>query len=214
MEHRKMKSASLRRIRFLSKVAEANDGDTWNHTLRINLYSSHLAAQIGLKGPYSHDIGLMAQMHDVGKVRISREILAKPGSLSASEFEQIKLHPALGAKMLGIDEDLGMARAIALSHHERYDGSGYPLGICGTDIPLSGRIVAIADVYDALRSRRPYKPHMDHVQAMKLIFHGVGRTRPEHFDPEILSVFKENQDAMDAIYTSNRDRRTLSRLAA
>lgn len=209
-----MKRSSLRRIRFLSKVAEANDSDTWNHTLRINLYSGLLASRLGLVARFFREIGLMAQMHDVGKVRLDHQILSKPAELTPREFEHVKLHPALGAKMLGVEPDLGMARDIALSHHERFDGSGYPRGLRGVDIPLSGRIVAIADVYDALRSRRPYKPPLDHEQAMKVMLHGRGRTRPEHFDPEIMAVFRDHQDDMDSIYSSYRDRRTRPRQQA
>jgi HD-GYP domain-containing protein (c-di-GMP phosphodiesterase class II) len=214
MENGKIKRSSLRRVRFLSKVAEVNDGDTWNHTLRINLYSSLLAGRLGLKGEYYRQIGLMAQMHDVGKVRIRRAILDKPGQLSASEFAQVQRHPVLGAQMLGPDADLAMARDIALCHHERYDGTGYPRGVAGVDIPLCGRIVAVADVYDALRSRRPYKPALPHEEAMRIICSGRERTRPEHFDPEILAAFRENEDSMDSIYQSYRDRRSRPRSRA
>ncbi len=214
METLELKRSSLRRIRFLSKVAEASDGETWNHTLRINLFTGLLSSKLGIKGRHARAIGLMAQMHDVGKLRIRREILAKPGALSHEEFEIVKKHPELGAQMLGTEDDLDMAREIAMCHHERYDGTGYPRGLRGTQIPIAGRIVAIADVYDALRSRRPYKPKLSHEQAIRIITEGTERTRPEHFDPLILGVFVENQDEMDAVYLAHCDRRSTPRAQA
>lgn len=209
-----MKLAVLRKIRALSRIAEDNDEHTWNHTLRINLYSRLMARRLGLSPGFCERIGLMAQMHDLGKVRIDKQILVKPGSLTRQEFEQVKQHPLFGAQMVGDDLDLRMARSIAIAHHERWDGSGYPFGLNGERIPIAGRIVSVVDVYDALRSRRPYKPPLDHEMTMKIILKGCDRTRPTHFDPQVLEAFHQYQDSMDSIYTKCMDRRKKPRLAA
>ncbi len=213
METKPLALSTVRRIRSLSRLAEQNDREAWNHTLRINLYSGVLARRMGLADDFCRDIGLMAQMHDLGKVLIDPAILSKPGALTPGEVETIRTHPELGAGMVGTGRDLSMARAIALSHHERWDGSGYPLGLSRDRIPLAGRIVAIADVYDALRSRRPYKPEIEHDTSLKIIFKGSGRTRPEHFDPQVLDVFRTHEDDFDSIYSSHRDRRLSLRAA-
>jgi HD-GYP domain-containing protein (c-di-GMP phosphodiesterase class II) len=214
MSRSKMKLSVLRRIRALSRIAEDNDEHTWNHTLRINLYSRLLARRLGLSPAFCEQIGLMAQMHDLGKVRIDRKILVKPSSLTRSEFEQVKKHPVIGAEMVGGEHELRMARSIALAHHERYDGSGYPFGLEAERIPMAGRIVAVADVYDALRARRPYKPALDHELTTKILLIGCDRTRPAHFDPRVLEAFGQYHDEMDSIYVKCMDRRKKPRLAA
>jgi HD-GYP domain-containing protein (c-di-GMP phosphodiesterase class II) len=214
MASEKLELSVVRRIRELSRLAEANDEHTWNHTLRINLYSRLLARKLGLSGPFCDQIGLMAQMHDLGKVRIANTILAKPARLTELEYEQVKKHPVYGARLVGSDMALKMARSISLTHHERWDGSGYPYGLKGSRIPMAGRIVALADVYDALRSRRTYKPALEHDQTLKIILKGYDRTRPSHFDPEILEVFGQSHDELDSIYAKCMDRRRRPRLAA
>ncbi len=214
MARGKIKLSVVRRIRSLSKLAEVNDEHTWNHTLRINLYSRLLARRLDQPPSFCEQIGLMAQMHDLGKVRIARNILMKPGALSSGEYEEVKKHPMIGAGILGPDMDFKLARSIALAHHERWDGSGYPFGLRGERIPLSGRIVAVADVYDALRSRRPYKPPYDHEKALEIMMKGCDRTRPYHFDPDVLAAFREYHDDMDLIYMKCMDRRLKPRLAA
>jgi putative two-component system response regulator len=141
-------------------------------------------------------------MHDIGKIGIPDHILGKKGSLTKEEFEIIKQHTTIGGALLkdSASTVLKIGRQIALTHHERWDGSGYPGGLKGTQIPLIGRIVMLADQYDALRSTRPYKHTLSHEQTYDIITKGDGRTMPEHFDPDLLEVFKKYSDRFDGIY--------------
>jgi putative two-component system response regulator len=141
-------------------------------------------------------------MHDVGKIGIPDAILLKEGPLNEIEWEMMKRHPMIGARLLEGSKSplLEMARQIALTHHERWDGSGYPAGLVGEDIPIAGRIVMLADHYDALRSDRPYKESMSHFQACDVFFSGDDRARPEHFDPKLLTAFRAVQDQFDGIF--------------
>ena len=128
-------------------------------------------------------------MHDIGKIGIPDRILLKPGKLDAEEWEIMKTHSSIGADILsGHDSDLmNMARVIALTHHEKWDGSGYPMGLSGDDIPIVGRIVAVADVFDALTSERPYKHAWPVEEAVEEIINGSGK----HFDPELVEIFQK-----------------------
>lgn len=184
----------------LSRAAEANDEDTGNHIIRVNEYSRALAQELRQSDRFIDEIGFMAQMHDVGKIHIHPDILRKNGPLSQEEFNEIKKHPEYGAKILGDEPRLRMARDIALTHHERADGSGYPKGLKKDQIPLEGKIVAIADVYDALRNPRSYKPAFDHEKAVRIIKEGDGRTMPSHFDEEVLKAFLRIEKVFDEIY--------------
>ena len=127
-------------------------------------------------------------------------ILAKPGKLTDEEMKIVRNHPLWGAELIGGAKWLDMARKICLSHHEKWDGSGYPLGLSGDEIPWEGQVVALADVYDALRSRRVYKDRMAHEEAVRIILHGDGRTAPEHFSPLMLDFFREHHEELDKIY--------------
>jgi putative two-component system response regulator len=131
-------------------------------------------------------------MHDIGKIAIPEAILLKAGPLTAQEWEVMKTHTTAGARLLAGGESpyLRMGAEIALSHHELWDGSGYPASLKGPAIPISARIMNLCDQYDALRSERPYKPPLSHHRTVEVITKGDGRTSPSHFDPEILSLFQ------------------------
>jgi putative two-component system response regulator len=148
-------------------------------------------------GDYVQLLYMTSPLHDIGKVGIPDRILLKPGSLNHDEFEIMKQHAVIGANTLGAAaaaypeaKFLCMARDIAATHHERFDGTGYPLGLAGENIPLCGRIVALADVYDALTTKRIYKAAFSHEKARAIILEGVGR----HFDPDIVDAFLANED--------------------
>jgi len=199
-EGRETERAFLYTVDALARAAEANDEDTGSHIVRINEYAKVLAEEMGMDEHFVRTIHFSAQMHDVGKVHISPEILKKPSKLSDEEFNKMKAHPVYGARILGDSPRLTMAREIALHHHEKYNGTGYPHGIKGDAIPLSARIVALADVYDALRQKRAYKPAFSHHKAMNIITEGDGRTLPDDFDPQVLSAFKRIEKQLDYIF--------------
>lgn len=176
-------------IRRLGRAAEFKDNETGNHVLRMSHYARLIAEAHGLGSEAADIIYSTAPMHDIGKIGIPDSILLKPGKLDAEEWKIMKQHPLMGAEIIGKHENelLETARVIALSHHEKWDGSGYPLGLKGEDIPLEGRIVAIADVFDALLSVRPYKPALPLEEALHYLESQSGR----HFDPQLIGAFEK-----------------------
>jgi len=189
-------------IAALNRAASYRDEETGAHVQRISHYCVELAQALGMNSAFCECIYYASPMHDIGKIAIPDRVLLKPGPLTTDEWEIMKTHASLGFKMLdGVDSPyIEMGRDIALRHHERWDGRGYPDGLCGEAIPLSARVMAIADVYDALRSRRPYKEAYGHDDAVRIIMHGDGRTSPKHFDPRVLSAFVSARAAMRDIY--------------
>ena len=181
--------------------------ETEAHIARIGEYCKILAREIGRDASEQEDIALFARLHDIGKLRIPYGILVKPGALEADEFNQIKRHPQWGADILGEAAWLQMARNLCLTHHEKWDGSGYPRGLRGEEIPWEGRVATIADIYDALRSSRSYKPAMSHETAVRILLEGDGRVRPEHFDPKVLNAFRRISGKFAEIFDSNCDER-------
>ncbi len=142
-------------------------------------------------------------MHDVGKIGIPDALLLKNGPLAGQEVAMMKQHTIIGATLLRTNhknKTLEMASEIALSHHERWDGSGYPHGLAGETIPLSARITTIADQYDALRSLRPYRKGFSHEETVSIMLKGDGRTMPGHFDPELLEAFRKIENDFYAVY--------------
>jgi HD-GYP domain-containing protein (c-di-GMP phosphodiesterase class II) len=187
----------------LARAGEANDDDTGNHIQRVGEYCALLAAQVGMPEDFIKLIRTQSILHDAGKVYLSPVILKKPGGLTAEEFELMKQHPIDGAKIIGDHVRLTMAKSIALSHHERFDGSGYPYRLVGEQIPIEGRILNLADQYDALRNKRCYKPAYDHDTVFRIITEGDGRTTPQHFDPRVFDAFKAVHGRFAEVFEKN-----------
>lgn len=184
----------------LARAAEASDDSTGQHIRRVNEYSKFIATELGLEPSFIKEISNSAQMHDVGKIYVDNQILQKKGPLDDAEFFEMKQHTVYGERIVGASDYLKMASEIALNHHEKYDGSGYPNRKSGEEIPLSARIVSMADVYDALRSSRSYKPGFSHEKAYDIIVNGDGRVEPNHFDPRILEIFKVHHLIFNSIF--------------
>jgi putative two-component system response regulator len=187
----------------LSKAAEYRDPETGAHILRMAHYSELIARRLGWDEAATDQILQAAPMHDVGKLGTPDYILLKPGKLTPEEFEVMKQHSAIGWEILkdSASPMLQIAAEIALSHHEKFDGSGYPHGLAGEAIPLTGRIVAVADVFDALTSARPYKPAWDVDRAVALL----RDSRGQHFDPACVDAFLAELDAVLAIRRRYQD---------
>jgi response regulator RpfG family c-di-GMP phosphodiesterase len=187
-------------VHSLARASEANDEDTGDHILRVGEYCAIVAGRLGLAEQWVQSIKLQATLHDVGKVHTPSDILKKAGQLSPDEWKIMKLHTVKGAKIIGGHPKFVIAKQIALSHHERWDGSGYPFGYSGARIPLEARIMNIADQYDALRNVRVYKPALDHATTMRIITEGDGRTMPQHFDPQVLKAFVATAHLFEEVY--------------
>ncbi len=194
-------------IHRLTRTAEYKDEDTAAHIKRAGYYASLIARRLGWPKDKTDTIFYAAPMHDIGKIGIPSEILLKPGKLNYEEFALMKTHTIIGERILtgSISGILQLAELIAISHHERWDGNGYPNGLKGEAIPIGGRIYNIADQYDALRSTRPYKPAFEHKKTVKIITKGDGRTMPEHFDPQVLDAFKQLEDEFNEIFETHKD---------
>jgi putative two-component system response regulator len=184
-----VQDSQLQVIQRLALAGEYRDDETGQHTRRVGELSVRIGAALGLPDDRLLLLGRAAPLHDVGKIAIPDAILLKPGRLTPEEFEQMKVHTTIGAAMLAGPGFalLEMAEQIALTHHERWDGSGYPCGLTGSEIPLAGRIVAIADVFDALTHSRPYKPAWSVDDAVT----EIGDQSGCQFDPEIVDAFLE-----------------------
>lgn len=186
-------------IHRLTVVAEYRDTDTGMHNLRIGHFAGVTAKTLGMS---PERITLASSLHDIGKVAIHDSIIIKSGALTPEEFATIKEHSRIGARMLSDSAHavIQMAEIIALNHHERWDGTGYPNGLVEDETPLEGRNVMLADQYDALRSNRPYKLGFDHETTCNIILHGDNRIIPAYFDPKILQAFRETHEIFEKIY--------------
>lgn len=182
-----LKKTRLQIIQCLGRAAEYRDNETGLHVIRMSHYSRILALAAGLGEVVAEELFNAAPMHDIGKIGTPDAVLLKPGALDADEWAVMQQHVLMGAKILGEHDShlLQMARRIAYCHHEKYDGSGYPEGIAGEAIPIEARIVAIADVFDALTSVRPYKKAWTVEDAVALLL----REKGKHFDPVLVDLF-------------------------
>ncbi len=186
--------ASLETTIRLARAAEFRDDDTGAHLLRMSHFAAAIASAMGLPEPLCEQLLHAAPLHDIGKIGIPDDILLEPGPLGADAWVIMRQHPTLGSRVLeGSDNPvLQLAEVIARTHHERWDGSGYPAGLAGEDIPLVGRIVAVADVFDALTSRRPYKRAFSVERATRIVREGAGT----QFDPTVVGAFIDCLDEL------------------
>ena len=191
----------------LTRAAEYRDEDTGSHVRRVAHYTWEIATCLGLDRTFLDEIFYAAPMHDVGKIGVPDSILLKPTSLTAEEWMLMQRHTQIGQQILqhGRTPFTKMGAEIALTHHERWDGTGYPNGLSGEQIPISGRIMNICDQYDALRSKRPYKPAFDHAKVMEILTKGDGRTQVAHFDPDVHSAFIRCARRFEEIFDNLQD---------
>lgn len=193
-------------IELLAKAAELHDEVTGNHIVRVNEYSYVLAQEYGMPKEFCDEIRYCAQLHDVGKMSVNSAILKKQQHLNPEERAEMDLHTYYGYKILIQSDRLKMAADIAYCHHEKWDGTGYPRHLKGNEIPLSARIVQLADIYDALRSERPYKKGYTHTEAMDILLKGDDRINPKgHFDPDLLKIFEKCHERFNYIWIALTD---------
>ncbi len=217
---KEISDSQIATIVALAKISEYRDEDTGNHILRVQRYCRALAQRLAkdkvfgdlVDEAFIETIFHASALHDIGKVGIPDSILLKPGKHTPEEWEIMKTHAAIGAETLSTvlktypnSAFLKMGKEIAKSHHERWDGSGYPQGLAGESIPFSARILVLADQYDALRNKRPYKPPFDAAKTYSIITEGDGRSDPKHLDPRVLAAFKGMAGEFEAIYEELKD---------
>ncbi|ARU57423.1 response regulator receiver-modulated signal transduction phosphohydrolase [Oleiphilus messinensis] len=203
-----VQSDELRRTRLqiiqrLGKASEFKDNETGMHVVRMSHYSRILGLAYGLNEEEADNLLNAAPMHDIGKIGIPDSIMLKPGKLTNEEFDVMKTHPEIGAEIIGeVDSDLLiLAKSVALTHHEKWDGSGYPNRLAGEDIPLEGRIVAVADVFDALTSKRPYKEPWTIEETVDFMKSQSGK----HFEPKLITLLEDCLDQILEIKSTWRD---------
>lgn len=204
---RELSDAYKDAIFTIVRAAEFRDEDTGAHVQRISYYCLDMAEELGLDAEFCDEIFYASPMHDIGKIAIPDAVLLKTGGFTPEEWAIMKSHTIVGAKILekGVSPYTRMGADIALNHHERWDGTGYPNGLGGEAIPFAARLMNIADQYDALRSKRPYKPAFSHDKAVEIITAGDGRTQPAHFDPQVLDAFGRCAERWRGIYDGHAD---------
>jgi len=190
-------------------ATRCRDQETGEHVVRIAHYAHCLALATGWAEPDAKLLFEAAPMHDVGKIGVPDAILLKPGPLTEEEWKLLKRHTEIGAELLSGSRSplIELGRQIALTHHERWDGTGYPQGLKDLEIPLAGRIVMLVDQYDALRTKRPYKPALSHPEACHVMLGGDGRTLPQHFDPLLLTAFRAIHAEFENIFALHADKK-------
>ncbi|MDH3974467.1 MAG: response regulator [Deltaproteobacteria bacterium] len=199
---KELKTSFIDTIYRLTLAAEHKDKCTASHLKRVSHYTAFLASSLGMTAKEREVIFHASPMHDIGKIGIPDRVLLHPGRLSLEEFELMKKHTTIGGKILGGSDSLYIKSAynFSLCHHEHWDGTGYPNRLSGENIPIEGRIMLVADRYDALRSPRPYKEAFSHKFSMKALSEVSGRSSSKHFDPRIYEIFLENEKVFSDIY--------------
>ncbi len=202
-----LKDSQLSIIMTLGRAAEYKDDDSGNHVRRIGHFTRIIAQQLGMDKEFNDAIAAASPLHDVGKIWVPDSILLKPEELTEDEWKLMQKHTTIGARILGKSNWplIWLGREIALSHHERWDGSGYPEGLIGEAIPLAARITNICDQYDTLRCSRPYRAAKSHEESVQIIMVGDNRTHPEHFDPQVLDAFIASREQFREIFEQYAD---------
>lgn len=200
LAHLEIKESYKYLVKKLQSVTEIYHLESAAHMDRIGAYVMLLAKLLDKSREQQKDIDVFSRLHDIGKLKIPIEILSKKEPLTEKEIEIIHTHPLWGAELVGNATWLDMARTICLTHHEKWNGTGYPYGLKENEIPWEGQVTALADVYDALRSKRVYKDSIHHEEALRIILEGDGRTKPEHFNPILLKIFKNNHNEFNKIF--------------
>lgn len=202
-----VKTMSNEVILRLTVAAESKDEYTGKHISRVGLYAKEISKALGMSQDFVEQIALASAMHDVGKIGIPDKSLLKPGGLTPDEFEVMKSHTIMGEKILSGSSHpmIRMSASIALGHHEKWNGKGYPRGLKGNDIPIEARIVMLCDIYEALRSKRPYKEPLGHQADFLIITEGDGKTSAQDFDPDVLRVFIKIAALFEEIFNKYSD---------
>ena len=193
-------------VQLLARAAEIHDEETGNHIVRVNEYSYFIAKRLARPDAWCDELRYSAQLHDVGKMSVDSAVLKKKGGLDANERAEMDRHTVYGYQILAPSLRLKMGAEIALNHHEKWDGTGYPNKTKGDAIPLSARIVQLADIYDALRSLRPYKPAFSHEKTVHILTQGDDRIEPRaHFDPQLIDLFADTHQEFANIWDRLHD---------